>query len=163
MMDAQREHEEFMKLALAEAQKARERGEVPIGAIVVRDGQVVGRGHNWRETWRDPTAHAELIAIQDASKRLGGWRLEGCDLYVTLEPCPMCAGAIMLSRIRHLFYGAQDPKGGAIASKVALLQPGVWNHNPKITGGILGDECGMILTDFFRDLRTSRQTTRRDV
>jgi tRNA(adenine34) deaminase len=163
MIDEPTMHEAFMKLALAEAQKARDYGEVPIGAVVVRDGKVIGRGHNWRETWRDPTAHAEMVAIQDASRRLGGWRLEGCDLYVTLEPCPMCAGAIMLARIRHLYYGVPDPKGGAIGSKITLLQPGLWNHHPEITGGILADECGMILKDFFRELRKSRQSTRRDV
>lgn len=145
---------DFMRLALREAAQAAEIGEVPIGAVVVYQGEVIAKAHNYRETWRDPTAHAELIAIQEASRRLGGWRLQECDLYVTLEPCPMCAGAVMLARIRHLYYGAVDAKGGAVESKVALLEPNLWNHHPNITGGILADECGMILKDFFRGLRT---------
>lgn len=156
-------HEQYMKRALTLAQIAANHGEVPIGAVVVKGDAIVGEGHNWRETWKDPTAHAELIAIQDASKKLGGWRLDGCDLYVTLEPCPMCAGAIMLSRIRHVYYGAQDEKGGAIASKVELLQPGRWNHHPEITSGILAEECGMILKDFFRGIRAGQNSPRRDV
>ncbi|QQE81092.1 tRNA adenosine(34) deaminase TadA [Alicyclobacillus sp. SO9] len=145
--------EDYMRLALEQAEQAAVLGEVPIGAVVIKDGAVVGSGHNWRETWRDPTAHAELVALQAASRRLGGWRLEGCDLYVTLEPCPMCTGAVMQSRIRRLVYGSADSKGGAVVSKVELLKTGLWNHNPEITGGILADECGMILKDFFRGLR----------
>lgn len=146
--------EDYMRIALAEADKAAEYREVPIGAVVVHsDGTILAAAHNWRETWHNPTAHAEVIALSEASRRLGSWRLDTCDLYVTLEPCPMCAGALMLSRIRHLYYGAMDPKGGAIASKIELLKPGLWNHQPAITGGILQDECGMILQDFFRKLR----------
>ena len=148
--------ERFMRRALEQARKAAAYGEVPIGAVIVRDGLVIAEAHNWRETWRDATAHAELIAIQEASRRVGGWRLEECDLYVTLEPCPMCAGALIQARIRRLVYGAADPKGGAVTSKVELLQPGRWNHYPEITSGILAKECGMILTEFFRDIRSTR-------
>uniref|UniRef100_UPI001F0094DE tRNA adenosine(34) deaminase TadA n=1 Tax=Alicyclobacillus tolerans TaxID=90970 RepID=UPI001F0094DE len=151
-----------MRMALAQARLAASQGEVPIGAVVVYNGQVVSAAHNQRETWKDPTAHAEIIAISEASRRLGGWRLTECDLYVTLEPCPMCAGAIMLSRIQHLVYGASDAKGGAVESKTELLKSGLWNHQPKITAGILADECGMILKDFFRAIR-ALETTRRDV
>lgn len=146
-----------MKEALAMAEKAGSMGEVPIGAVVVKDDAIVGKGHNWRETWHDPTAHAELIAIREASRVLGGWRLEGCSLYVTLEPCPMCAGAIMLARLDAVYYGAADPKGGAVESKLHTFQPGLWNHDPNFHGGILADECGMILKDFFRGLRRSAQ------
>jgi tRNA(adenine34) deaminase len=148
--------ERFMRRALEQARRAAAYGEVPIGAVIVRDGLVIAEAHNWRETWRDATAHAELIAIQEASRRVGGWRLAECDLYVTLEPCPMCAGALIQARIRRLVYGAADPKGGAITSKVELLQPGRWNHYPEITSGILAEECGMILTEFFRDIRSTR-------
>lgn len=136
------------------AKLAAELGEVPIGAIVVRDDTVVGRGFNRREIWRDGTAHAEIIALREASRRLGGWRLTECDLYVTLEPCPMCAGAIVLSRVRHVIYGATDPKGGAMESKIRLCEPGLWNHTPQITSGVLRDECANILRDFFRALRS---------
>lgn len=146
-------HTEYMQLALREAEKAATLGEVPIGAVVVRDGVVVAKAHNWRETWRDGTAHAELIALREASRKLGGWRLSDCDLYVTLEPCPMCAGAIMLSRIQHLIYGARDAKGGAVESKAKILEPELWNHQPQITSGILTEECGMILKEFFKGLR----------
>lgn len=145
-----------MHEALKLARRGAELGEVPIGAVVVKDHRVVSGAHNWRETWRDPTAHAELIAIREASRVLGGWRLEGCELYVTLEPCPMCAGAIMLSRLDTVYYGAADPKGGAVESKLHTFQSGLWNHDPKFHGGILADECGMILKDFFRTLRERR-------
>ncbi|WAH39094.1 tRNA adenosine(34) deaminase TadA [Alicyclobacillus dauci] len=148
--------ETWMTQALKQARLAGERGEVPIGAVIVRNGEIVATGSNWRETWRDPTAHAELVAIQEASRRLGTWRLTECDLYVTLEPCPMCAGTIMLSRIRRLVFGALDAKGGAIVSKVSLLQPGIWNHTPNITSGVLADECASILKDFFQGLRATR-------
>ncbi|MCL6548837.1 MAG: tRNA adenosine(34) deaminase TadA, partial [Alicyclobacillus sp.] len=143
----------WMRAALAQAHQAVRWGEVPVGAVVVRNGEVVGAAHNWRETWRDPTAHAELIALQQASRRIGGWRLADCDLYVTLEPCLMCAGAAMLARVRRICFGAPDPKGGALGSKLSALEPGVWNHQPIIAGGILADECGMILKEFFRRLR----------
>ncbi|EPZ53230.1 hypothetical protein N007_00330 [Alicyclobacillus acidoterrestris ATCC 49025] len=156
-MEMYRTDDDFMRLALAQAQVARAQQEVPIGAIVVWNGEVVGEGYNLRETWRDPTAHAELIAIQSASRRLGAWRLTECDLYVTLEPCPMCAGAIMLSRIRRLIYGADDPKGGAVTSKLPLLEPGLWNHAPIITSGVLGQDCANILREFFKGMRERRK------
>ncbi|WP_067621231.1 tRNA adenosine(34) deaminase TadA [Alicyclobacillus acidiphilus] len=149
-------HEFWMRAALAQAAQAQRANEVPIGAVVVFEDTVVGAGFNRRESWRDGTAHAELIALQEASRRLNRWRLTGCSLYVTLEPCPMCAGAIMLSRVSHLVYGAADPKGGAIESKVGLLTPGLWNHTPNITSGILDEECAKILKDFFRRIRTVR-------
>ncbi len=142
-----------MALALAQAREAQALGEVPIGAVVVRQDEVVAAAHNLRETWADPTAHAEVLALRAASRRLGTWRLAECDLYVTLEPCLMCAGAMMLARVRRLVYGASDAKGGAIESKLAVLQPGLWNHHPEISSGILAGECGMILKDFFRRLR----------
>ena len=149
------EHEYWMRLALDMARQAALQGEVPIGAVVVRDGQLISSAHNWRETWNDPTAHAELIAIREASKVLGGWRLESCALYVTLEPCPMCAGAIVLSRIGNVYFGAEDKKGGAVVSKLHTFEQGLWNHHPNFHGGILADECGMILKDFFRGLRNT--------
>ncbi|WP_273368324.1 tRNA adenosine(34) deaminase TadA [Alicyclobacillus herbarius] len=151
MTESRDEH--FMALALAQAREAQALGEVPIGAVVVRQDEVVAAAHNLRETWADPTAHAEVLALRAASRRLGTWRLAECDLYVTLEPCPMCAGAMMLARVRRLVYGASDAKGGAIESKLAVLQPGLWNHHPEISSGILAGECGMILKDFFRRLR----------
>ncbi|WP_026962234.1 tRNA adenosine(34) deaminase TadA [Alicyclobacillus herbarius] len=151
MTESRDEH--FMALALAQAREAQALGEVPIGAVVVRQDEVVAAAHNLRETWADPTAHAEVLALRAASRRLGTWRLAECDLYVTLEPCLMCAGAMMLARVRRLVYGASDAKGGAIESKLAVLQPGLWNHHPEISSGILAGECGMILKDFFRRLR----------
>lgn len=156
--EVSRTPDEWMKEAIVVATKAITFGEVPIGAIVVHGGKIIASSHNWRETWRDPTAHAELLAIRAASQHLGGWRLSECDIYVTLEPCPMCAGAIMLSRLRHVYFGALDEKGGALQSKVELLTSGRWNHQPKIMGGILADECGMILKEFFRGLRNQSGT-----
>ena len=147
--------EQWMQQALLQARMAADLGEVPIGAVVVCRSEVIAKAHNFRETWRDPTAHAELLALQAASRALGSWRLTDCTLYVTLEPCPMCAGAMMLSRLSRVVYGAVDEKGGAVQSKLQLLQPGMWNHDLEITGGVLTDECGMILKDFFRSLRKS--------
>ncbi|WP_304458859.1 tRNA adenosine(34) deaminase TadA [Alicyclobacillus sendaiensis] len=156
MMDHQAD-ERFMRRALELAEEAARWGEVPVGAVVVEDGRIVGEGFNRRETWRDGTAHAEMLAIGEASRRLGGWRLTNCVLYVTLEPCPMCAGAIVLSRLRRLVYGAADAKGGAVESKVRLLEAGLWNHAPEITSGILADDCAKLLTDFFRKRRAARR------
>ncbi|WP_430734248.1 tRNA adenosine(34) deaminase TadA [Fodinisporobacter ferrooxydans] len=146
-------HEERMQEALKEAEIARSYGEVPIGAVVYYDGEVVGRGHNMRETWRDPTAHAEILAIRNASRSLGGWRLTGCTLYVTLEPCVMCAGAIVLARFDAIVFGATDPKAGACGSIFSVLDSSLLNHRPKVTSGVLAEECGMILQEFFRNLR----------
>ncbi|SIS84617.1 tRNA-adenosine deaminase [Alicyclobacillus vulcanalis] len=148
--------ERFMRRALELAREAARWGEVPVGAVVVEDGRIIGEGLNLRETWRDGTAHAEMVALAEASRRVGGWRLTNCTLYVTLEPCPMCAGAMVLARVGRLVYGASDAKGGAVESKVRLLEPGLWNHAPKITSGILADDCAKLLTDFFRERRARR-------
>ncbi len=150
-------HERFMREALYEAEKALQWGEVPIGAVVVFDGKVIARGHNLRETWKDPTAHAELIALREASRVLGGWRLNGCKLYVTLEPCPMCAGAILLSRVDEVIFGAKEPKFGAAGSIVNLLETDRFNHRPQLTSGILEEECGIILKEFFRERRRNKE------
>lgn len=146
-------HELWMQEALEEAKKAEAVGEVPIGAVIVRDGQIIARGHNLRETSRDPTAHAEMIAIRAASEALGAWRLLDCTLYVTLEPCPMCAGAIVQSRIPTVVYGTPDPKAGCAGTLMNLLQEERFNHRAELISGILQDRCAQMLTDFFRKLR----------
>ena len=146
-------HEEFMAEALNEAYEALAIGEVPVGAVVVKDGRVLGRGHNLRETVNDPTAHAEIIAVRAASDELNAWRLEGCDIYVTVEPCAMCAGALVLARIRTLVFGARDPKAGACGSIMNIVQDERLNHRIEIVEGILRDECQSLLQGFFRDLR----------
>ncbi len=152
---AKRENEErFMREALVEARKAACLGEVPIGAVVVKDGEIVGRGHNVTQTAMDPTGHAETVALRDAAKRLGGWRLEDCDLYVTAEPCPMCAGAIVLARIRTLYIGAMDPKTGACGSLMDIPEDPRLNHNAAVVTGVLEDDSRRLLKDFFRTLRT---------
>jgi len=142
-----------MGLALAEAKKAWALGEVPIGAVVVRDGAVLARAHNLRETWGDPTAHAELIAIREAARRVGGWRLTGATVYATIEPCPMCAGALLLARVDRLVYGAPDPKGGAVDSLVRLLDDPRFNHQVRVTSGVRAEEGADLLRRFFRQLR----------
>ncbi len=147
------QHEWYMRLAIEEAKRAAALGEVPIGAVIVRDGEVVGRGYNLRETGKDPTLHAEMIAIREASQRLGGWRLIGCRLYVTLEPCPMCAGAIVQARIEQVVYGASDPKAGCAGTLMNLLDESRFNHQVPVVAGVLADECGQLLKDFFRKLR----------
>lgn len=152
-----RHMEKFMKMALKEAEKARDIGEVPIGAIVVKDGIVVGRGFNKTETTKDPTAHAEMEAIRMAAKTLRGWRLIGCDLYVTCEPCSMCAGAIVWSRIKNLYIGTMDPKAGACGSVFNIVQEEKLNHNVNIQTGLLQDECSKILKDFFKNLRRTKE------
>ena len=143
----------YMRAALDEAFRAYDIGEVPIGAVVVRRGEIIGRGHNRRETWKDPTAHAEILAIQEACRRLGGWRLTEATLYVTIEPCPMCAGAIVLARIPRLVYGAQDPKAGAVDSVVDLVRREELNHRVDVTSGVLEEECRAVIQRFFRELR----------
>lgn len=145
--------EHCMQIAINEAQKAAAIGEVPIGAIIIHEGEIVGRGYNRRETDRDPTAHAEMIAIREASQRLGGWRLMNATLYVTLEPCPMCAGAIVQSRISRVVYGAADPKAGCAGTLLNLLQEERFNHQVQVDGGILSDACGQMLKQFFSQLR----------
>ena len=145
--------EDFMRLALAQAALARDAGEVPVGAVVVRDGEVVGSGYNRPIGSHDPTAHAEIGALRAAAQRLGNYRLVDCDLYVTLEPCAMCCGAIMHARVRRLVYGARDPKTGACGSVVDLMSEARLNHHAMVEGGVLADECGAQLTEFFRGRR----------
>ncbi|MFD0769234.1 tRNA adenosine(34) deaminase TadA [Bacillus sp. CGMCC 1.60114] len=147
----------FMKLAIEEAKKAEEIQEVPIGAVVVVDGEVVSRAHNLREAEQRSIAHAELLAIDDACKKLGTWRLENATLYVTLEPCPMCAGAIVLSRVKRVVYGASDPKGGCAGTLMNLLTEERFNHQSEVVVGVLEEECGALLTNFFRELRKKRK------
>ena len=138
-----------MRAALAEARAALDHDDVPVGAVLVRDGRIIGRGRNQREQLRDPTAHAEMIALSAASGEVGHWRLDGCTLYVTLEPCTMCAGAIVLARIDRLVYGATDPKAGACASLYQIPADPRLNHRVPITSGVLVDECAALLVEFF--------------
>lgn len=147
----------YMALALEEARRAAAEGEVPIGAVMVCDGAVVARGRNARESAADPTAHAEMIAIRGAADRLGRWRLSDCTLYVTLEPCPMCAGALVNARIQRLVYGAADPKAGAVGTLYDLSADTRLNHRYEVTAGVLEAECGQILKDFFQGLRDTRK------
>jgi tRNA(adenine34) deaminase len=149
--------ESFMRLALAEAAAAATEDEAPVGAVVVRGEQVLAAAHNQRETLRDPTAHAEMIAITQAAATVGNWRLEGCTLYVTLEPCPMCAGAIVLARIPRVVYGAADPKAGAVGSLFDLLSDKRLNHQAEVLPGVLADQCSRVLTEFFQRRRQSIQ------
>lgn len=146
----------YMALALEQARLAADEGEVPIGAVLVCDGAVVAHGRNAREVAADPTAHAEMIAIRSAAEHLGRWRLSGCTLYVTLEPCPMCAGALVNARIDRLVYGAADPKAGATGTLYDLSSDARLNHSFEVTGGVLAEECGQILKEFFQDLRGRR-------
>lgn len=139
--------------AIAEARLALASGEVPIGAVVVWNGQVIGRGHNRREQCKDPTAHAEILAIREAAHYLGQWRLTNASLYVTLEPCPMCAGAIVNARLKTLVFGAYDPKAGAVSSLMNLVQDKRLNHLVEVYDGICQNECGQLLREFFQDLR----------
>lgn len=150
-------YDQWMKEAIREAEQAEAKGEVPIGAVLVREGEIIGRGHNLRESHQDPTAHAEMIAIREAARLLEGWRLAGCELYVTLEPCPMCAGAILLSRLDTLVYGAYDPKGGCAGTLMNLPRDDRFNHQVDVVGGILEQECGELLRSFFRKLREQRK------
>ncbi len=148
--------EQFMREALTEAWKAYLIAEVPIGAVVVKDGRVIGRGHNLRESSKDPTAHAEIIAIREAAKYLGGWRLTGCSLYVTIEPCPMCAGAIYQARLDKLVYGAPDLKAGAAGTLYNIPQDDRLNHQMEVIPGVLLDECANIMKSFFKELRNRK-------
>lgn len=152
-MAAIEEHEYFMRMAIEEARKAEAIREVPIGAVIVRGNDIIGRGHNVRETAKDPLAHAELIAIRQASERLDAWRLLECRLYVTLEPCPMCAGAIVQARIPQVIYASPDPKAGCAGTLMNLLQEERFNHRVDVVQGVLQEECSLMLTQFFRKLR----------
>ncbi|MFZ5833574.1 MAG: tRNA adenosine(34) deaminase TadA [Planctomycetota bacterium] len=146
-------HDHFMQLALTEAELAMREEEVPIGAVIVHEGRVIASAHNQREQLRDPTAHAEMIAITQAASALGSWRLEDCTLYATLEPCPMCAGAILQARIPVVVYGAADPKAGAVRSLFRLLDDARLNHRCLIVPGVQAEACGQILTRFFQSQR----------
>ncbi|MDO4671243.1 MAG: tRNA adenosine(34) deaminase TadA [Aerococcus sp.] len=156
-MEKEHSAEYFMQQAIQEGEKAEAIGEVPIGAVIVKDGVIVGRGHNLRETTQQATTHAEMAAIQMANRTLANWRLIDCDLYVTVEPCPMCAGAIVLSRIRHVYYGTADPKAGACGSLMNLVQDERLNHQTELTAGVLEEECAQQMKDFFRALRAKRK------
>ena len=144
---------QYMEEALIEAQKAFDMGEIPVGAVIVKDGQIVGRGHNTTESDKDPTCHAEIAAIREAAKTLGGWRLPGCSMYVTTEPCSMCAGAIVLARIERLYVGTMDPKAGACGSLMNIVCDERLNHQVQLETGIMQEECSEILKRFFRQLR----------
>lgn len=155
------QQQRFMRAAIAEARQAEILNEVPIGAVVTYQGKIIGRGHNMREKFQDVTYHAEMLAITDACAYLHSWRLEDCDLYVTLEPCMMCSGAIFNARIRNVFYGATDPKAGTVDSLYHLLSDDRLNHQVYVTAGVLGDECSQMLKDFFRAVRKRRKAARR--
>lgn len=148
----------FMEEALALARLAAKEGEAPVGAVVVKAGRIVGRGRNRRERDKNPLGHAELEALYEASRVLGGWRLSGCELYVTLEPCPMCAGAIVNARVGSVFFGAFDPKGGYAVTLHRTFEDPALNHRPAFEGGILEEECGELLRAYFREKR--RQKTK---
>lgn len=152
MIEREENDKTFMRMALEEAGKAAEFGDVPVGAVVVKDGIVIGTGYNQREKDANPVAHAEVLAITEAAQKLGHWRLEGCTIYVTLEPCPMCAGAIINSRIERVVYGAKDDKGGTFGS-ICNLAAMPFNHHPSITLGVLEEECKEVLQRFFKSLR----------
>ena len=152
-IDRLRDDERYMRLAMAQAGKAMLLDEVPVGCVIVREGKVIARGYNRRNTDRSTISHAEMNAIRKASRKLGDWRLEGCTIYVTLEPCQMCSGAIVQSRIDRCVIGAMNPKAGCAGSVLNLLQIAQFNHQVEITKGVLGEECGKMLNGFFRDLR----------
>ena len=152
-----KQEEDYMKQALKEAQKAYEKLEVPVGAIIVKDGKIIARAHNQKETKTDTTKHAEITAIQKASKKLNSWRLIDCEMYVTLEPCTMCAGAIINSRIKKVYIGAMDEKTGAVGSVLNLFEDYKFNHKPESETGILKEDCEDILKRFFKELRKSKK------
>jgi tRNA(adenine34) deaminase len=145
--------EYFMRLALREATRALEHDDVPIGAVIVKDGEVIGAGHNERELRADPTAHAEMVALRDAARALDSWRVLDAVMYVTLEPCAMCAGALVLARVARVVYGTADPKAGAAGSVLDVLGEPRLNHRPEVAGGLLAGECGALLSEFFASRR----------
>ncbi len=148
----------FMKCAIGRAKTAGKMGETPVGAVIVKDGKIIAGGRNRREKAKHALCHAEISAINAACKKLGGWRLCGCDLYVTLEPCPMCAGAIINSRIENVYFGAYDKKAGSFGS-IADFNTIGYNHKPNVEGGVLEEECSVLLSDFFRELRNTKKKT----
>lgn len=152
----------YMNAALGEAEKARMLNEVPIGAVIVINDEIIARGYNLRETEQNATAHAELLAINEACRKLGSWRLEEATLYVTLEPCPMCAGAILQSRVKRVVFGAHDPKAGCAGTFMDLLQDQRFNHQCEVTSGVLEEECGGILTAFFKELRSRKKALKQE-
>jgi tRNA(adenine34) deaminase len=156
-----RNDEYYMRLAIEEAKKAEQIGEVPIGAVIVHNDEVIAKAHNLRERDQRAIAHAELLAIDEACQKLGTWRLENTTLYVTLEPCAMCAGAIVLSRIERVVFGASDPKGGCAGTLMNLLQEKRFNHQAEVIGGILEQECSELLSRFFRQLREKKKQQKR--
>ena len=147
----------FMRKAILQAKKAEEKGEVPIGAVIVFDGRVIATGYNRRETKHMATGHAELLAIEKANRIFMDWRLEECDLYVTLEPCPMCMGAAMNARIRNVYFGAYDPQSGVCGSKMHMEENNLCNHNINAEGGVLEEECRALLTDYFKKVRAAKK------
>ncbi len=151
------DHEIYMKEAVRLAQRAARLGEVPVGALIVVDGSIVSRAFNRRESKARPTAHAELLAIEAAARKLKRWRLTDARLYVTLEPCLMCWGAIVLARVTEVYFGAWDAKAGVCGSTLDLSKEPHWNHHPRVTGGILQEDCSKLLSDFFTDLRKSKK------
>lgn len=153
----------YMNLAIEEALKAKEKDEVPIGCVIVLNDKVISKGHNLREVEQNATAHAEIIAIQNACAALNTWRLEEAELYVTLEPCPMCAGAILMSRIKRVVFGAHDPKGGCCGTLMNLLEDKRFNHTCEVKSGVLGEECGQLLTGFFKELRSKRKKAKVEI
>ena len=150
--------EKFMKEALKEAQKAYDKLEVPVGAVIVKDGKIIARAYNQKEEKNDTTNHAEILAIKKASKKLGSWRLTDCDMYVTLEPCSMCAGALIQSRIRKVYIGASDEKTGACGSVLNLLEDYKFNHKVEVEKGVLQEECENVLKEFFKELRKIKKS-----
>lgn len=148
--------EEFMQEAIKEALKGRDLDEVPVGAVIVKDDKIIARAHNEKEKHKDATKHAEMVCLSKAAKELGSWWLEDCDMYVTLEPCAMCVGGMINSRIRKLYVGTMDPKSGCAGSVVNLLAPGLFNHNIELENGVLEKECGQILSDFFKGKRQKK-------
>ena len=152
-MSDSKEDQRFMKVAIEQAKIAEENGDVPIGAIIVHKNQIIGKAYNQREQLKDPTAHAEIIALTQAAAALENWHLNGCTMYVTLEPCPMCAGALVLSRMDRLVYGCDDPKTGAVKSLYNIVTDGRLNHRLEVTSGVLADECTKQLQDFFQHRR----------
>ena len=153
-------NEKFMREAIKQAQKAAAIGETPIGAVIVQDGKIIARGYNKRETKKNALLHAEIIAIDKACKKLGGWRLPRCDMYVTLEPCPMCSGAIINARIDNIYFGAYDKKSGCAGSAENLFEKGMFNHDVNVIGGIMEKECARILSDFFKELREKKKKSK---
>lgn len=157
-MDSVEQDQQYMQAAMAEAEIARSLGEVPIGAVIVFEGEIIGCGHNLRETSNDPTTHAEMVAIRQAAEKIGHWRLLETTLYVTLEPCVMCMGAMILARIPRLVYACRDPRAGAVGSIYDFAQDDRFNHKVEVTEGVLGAECSQLLTGFFKELRAGKKS-----